>query len=152
MAEEQMSEERTTEDAWSEVGKQFEALGESLATTFRAAWQSEETRRHVESVQDGLEKMVNRVEQAIQDASQSPQAERLRTEAVKTADSLRTAGEEAWDEAQPHLLSALTTINTELKKVIQRMERQETPPQEQGAQDDVQSEAAEETSASGSES
>ncbi|MGD8245042.1 MAG: hypothetical protein PVG25_02130 [Anaerolineae bacterium] len=137
MAEEQINEERTTEEAWSEVGRQFEALGESLATAFRAAWQSEDTRQHVQSVQNGLEIMVNRVGQAIQDASQSPEGERVRTEAAKTAESLRSAGEEAWEEAQPHLLSALTRINAELNKLLDRMEGQGTPEQEQAADDEA---------------
>jgi vacuolar-type H+-ATPase subunit I/STV1 len=137
MAEEQINEERTTEEAWSEVGRQFEALGESLATAFRAAWQIEDTRQHVQSVQNGLEIMVNRVGQAIQDASQSPEGERVRTEAAKTAESLRSAGEEAWEEAQPHLLSALTRINAELNKLLDRMEGQGTPEQEQAADDEA---------------
>ncbi|MGD9001179.1 MAG: hypothetical protein PVF04_00835 [Anaerolineae bacterium] len=143
MTEEQISEERITGEAWREVGVQFEALGESLATALRAAWESEDTRRHVRSVQDGVEKMVNRVGQAIEDASRSPQGEKLRTEAVKTAESLRTAGEEAWEEAQPHLLSALTKINAELNRVIERMEGEETSPREPEAEDNASSEAAE---------
>jgi len=152
MAEEQISEERTTEEAWSEVGKQFEALGESLAGAFRAAWESEDTRQHVQSVQDGLEKMANRIGQAIQDASRSPQGERVRTEAARTAESLRTAGEEAWEEAQPHLLSALTKINAELNRFVSRMERRETQPQERAAEDDVTGESADETAVSTRES
>ncbi|MGD2178148.1 MAG: hypothetical protein PVG71_10040 [Anaerolineae bacterium] len=148
MTEEQTSEEYTTEDAWREVGRQFEALGESLATAFRAAWESEDTRRHAQSVQDGLEKMVYKVNQAVEDASQSPQGERLRTGAVKTAESLRTAGEQMWQEAQPHLLSALSKINEELKGVIDHMERRETRSPEPTAED-VSSDAEDEIAADG---
>lgn len=148
MPEEQTSEEHTREEAWSEIGRQFEALGESLARAFRAAWESEETRRHVQSVQDGLEKMVNKVNRAVEDASQSPQGKKLRTEAVKTAESLRTAGEQTWQEAQPHLLSALTKINAELQGIIDRMERREAPSQEPAAEK-ASSEAEEQAAADG---
>jgi hypothetical protein len=134
MSEEQTSEERTPEQAWSEVGRQFEALGESLARAFRAAWESDETRRQVQSVQDGLEKMVNNVNRAVEDAGRSPQAEKLRTEAAKTAQSLRAAGEQTWQEAQPHLLAALTKINAELKRVVDRMEGRETAPHDSDAE------------------
>jgi hypothetical protein len=71
--------------------------------------------------------MVSRVNQAVEDARHSPQGERLRAEAEKTAESLRAAGEQTWQEAQPHLLAALSKINTELKQVIDRMERRQTP-------------------------
>jgi uncharacterized coiled-coil protein SlyX len=130
MSEEHTGEERTSEEAWSEVGRQFEALGESLAKAFRAAWEREETRRQVQSVQDGLEKMVNKVNRAVEDAGQSPQGQKLRTEAAKTAESLRAAGEQTWQEAQPHLLAALAKINAELKRVVDRMEGRETASQE----------------------
>ena len=41
-----MTEEQTTNEAWSEVGKQFQSLGESLAKAFRTAWEDEENRQH----------------------------------------------------------------------------------------------------------
>jgi hypothetical protein len=63
-----MSEERPPHDAWRQVGKQFQALGESLAAAFRAAWEDEENRQHVREMQAGLEKMVNEVGQAIKAA------------------------------------------------------------------------------------
>jgi hypothetical protein len=134
MPEEHTSKERSTEEAWQEVGRQLETLGESLAKAFRAAWESEETRRHVQSVQDGMEKMVDKVSRAVEDASRSREAEKVRAEAARTAESLRTAGEQMWQEAQPHLLSALTTINAELKRAIERMERQDTPSEEPAEQ------------------
>jgi hypothetical protein len=134
MTEEQTREEHTAEEAWSEVGRQFEALGESLARAFRAAWESEETRRQVQSVQDGLEKMVSKVNRAVEDAGQSPQVQKLRAEADKTAESLRAAGEQTWQEAQPHLLAALSKINAELKRVIDRIEPRQTPSDEPDAQ------------------
>lgn len=133
MTEGQTSEQHATQEAWSEVGKQFEALGDSLARAFRAAWESEETHRHIQSVQNGLQKMVNKVNRAVEDASQSPQGQKLRVEAERTAESLRAAGEQTWQDAQPHLLSALTKINTELERILDRMEQREKPTQEQNA-------------------
>jgi hypothetical protein len=135
MTERQVSDERTPEEAWSEVGRQFETLGESLARAFRAAWESEETRRHVQSVQEGLEKMVNQVTQAVEDASQSPRGQQLRAEAEKTADSLRAASERTWQEAQPHLLAALKTVNAELKRVADRVEGRDVPSDTDDAMD-----------------
>jgi hypothetical protein len=148
MPEKETSGEHTPQEAWGEVGRQFEALGESLARAFRAAWESEETRRHVQSVQDGLEKMVDKVNRAVEDVSQSTQGKQLRTEAEKTAESLRKAGEQTWQEAQPHLLSALTKINAELKEVIDRMEQRSIQSQDPSG-DDTASDAEEQTGADG---
>ncbi|MGD2148469.1 MAG: hypothetical protein PVH41_17375 [Anaerolineae bacterium] len=122
MLEEQPEVEQSSAEGWSEVGRQFEALGASLARALRAAWAKEETRQHVQAVREGMEKMVGEVDRAVEDAAQSPHGQKLREHAAKTAESLRSAGEQTWQEAQPHLLSALTKINAELKAVIDRLE------------------------------
>jgi uncharacterized protein with von Willebrand factor type A (vWA) domain len=129
---------QTTDEAWREVGRQFQALGESLAEALRTAWESEETRRHVQDMQEGLEAMVGHVDRAVKEASTSPEAEKVRGEAEKAAESLRAAGEQAWQEAQPHLLAALTQINAELQKIIARLKEEEPaaePPAAEVAQD-----------------
>lgn len=113
------------DEAWREVGTQFEALGESLSRAFRAAWQSEDTRRQVRSVQDGLERMVAKVDTAVREASDAEHRQTVRKEAEKTADSVRRAGERTWHDVRPQLLSALRTVNAELEKMIDRMEPHE---------------------------
>lgn len=117
------TEKQPTEEAWHEVGRQFQTLGESLAEAFRSAWESEETRKHVENMQGGLKAMVEKVDEALKEASTTPAAEKLRAEAEKTAESLREAGEKTWQEARPHLLSALTQINDELQKLVGRLKQ-----------------------------
>jgi len=75
------TDEQTTEEAWREVGGQFQALGESLAQAFRTAWESEENRQHLQNMRAGLEAMVDEVDQAIKDASASPEGQKVRQEA-----------------------------------------------------------------------
>jgi len=120
-----MTEKQTTEEAWREVGRQFQTLGESLANAFRSAWESEENRQHLQDMQAGLEAMVEEVDRAIKEASASPEAQKVRGEAEKAAESVRVAGEQAWQEAQPHLLSALNRINAELQKIVGRLQHKE---------------------------
>jgi uncharacterized coiled-coil protein SlyX len=119
------TEKQTADEAWREVGRQFQTLGESLAEAVRTAWENEETRRHVQNMQDGLEAMAAKVDQAIKEAGTSPQAQKLRGEAEKAAESLREAGEQTWQEVQPHLLSALNQINAQLEKMIGRLKGEE---------------------------
>ena len=109
-------------DAWRDVGKQFEALGASLATAFRTAWESEENRKRLQGMQAGLEAMVNEVGKAIRETSDSPEAQRARAEAHKAAQSIHTAGQQTWQEARPHLVSALRQVSAELQKAISQLE------------------------------
>lgn len=126
MTDEHMTDEHTTEESWHQVGQQFKALGEGLAEAFCTAWESEESRQHLESMKAGLESMVNDISQAIQDASASPEAQKMRGEVERAAQSARAAGEKALQEAQPHLLSALNRINVELQEIIDRMKPKES--------------------------
>jgi DNA polymerase/3'-5' exonuclease PolX len=137
------TEKQTADEAWREVGRQFQTLGESLAEAVRTAWESEGTRRHVQNMQGGLEAMAAKVDQAIKEASASPKAEKLRGEAEKAAESLREAGEQTWQEVQPHLLSALNQINAELQKMIGRLKGEEPTaeaPAAEAAPDEPESE------------
>jgi len=128
MAEEQGDREEASyqeppEEAWREVGREFEALGESLSRAVRAAWESEETQQHVRSMQDGLEKMVGEVDRAVREARESPEGRKLQAEAERTADSLRQAGEQTWQEARPQLVSALRKVNAELQRLVNSLEQ-----------------------------
>lgn len=118
---------QTTDEAWREVGKQFQALGESLAEAFRTAWEREDTRRHMQNMKDGLKAMVDRLDETLEEVSASPQGEKLRAQAEKAVESIRGVGEQTWQETQPHLLSALNQINVELQKLIGRIKPQEPP-------------------------
>lgn len=117
-----MSEEqRASKDAWREVGQQFRTLGDSLATAVRNSLDNEETRRHLHEMRDGLQAMADEIDRVIREAGESPQGQQVRQEVERAAESLRTAGEQAWDEARPHLLSGLQQLNTELDRLVQRM-------------------------------
>jgi hypothetical protein len=117
---------QTMEESWNEVGRQFQALGESLAQAFRTAWESGENRQHLESVKSGLESLVDNVGRAIQDTSASPEGQRVREEVENAAESARVAGERALQDARPHLLSALEWMNKEMQKIIGRLEQEPT--------------------------
>ena len=114
--------QQTFENSWNEVGRQFKALGESLAQTMRTAWQNEETQRQLQEVRTGLESMVKDVEKAIKDSAETPQGQQIRQDVNRAAGSLRTAGEQTVQEVRPHLIDALQKVNAELQKMVDRME------------------------------
>jgi ElaB/YqjD/DUF883 family membrane-anchored ribosome-binding protein len=110
-------------EAWEEVGRQFQALGESLAAAVRTAWHSDTNRQRVQEMQTGLESMINEVGQAIKDTATSPEAQQARSEAEKALETVRAAGEQTIQEVRPHLVSTLRQLNAELQKLIGQMEQ-----------------------------
>ena len=117
-------EKQSPEEAWQEVGRQIEALSDSLAHAFRAAWEREETQSHVRSVEKGLEKVADDIDRAVSEAGESQQARRIRTEARRTAGSLRQAGEKTWEDVRPRVLSGLRQVEDRLNALIENLERE----------------------------
>ncbi|MBE0699450.1 MAG: hypothetical protein IH586_21210 [Anaerolineaceae bacterium] len=127
-----------SQSSWQDVGQQFKELGESLASAFRTAWENEENQRRLQEMRTGLESMVKEVGKAIDDSAKSPQGQHFREEAEKTVDKVRTAGEQTVQEVRPQLISALQQLNTELQKLVDRMEKHSPPPAEKDENNDVQ--------------
>lgn len=125
----EQAEERA--DAWQEVGEQFRLLGQSLAQAIRATWHSDETQARLRSVRAGVEEMADEIGDAVKEAIAVPEAEEVRQRVRRAAESTVTAGQQALDEARPHLLTALRQINAELQCLIERMERGRQEEEEQ---------------------
>ncbi|MBN1993115.1 MAG: hypothetical protein JW953_10460 [Anaerolineae bacterium] len=116
-------------EAWQNVGRQFRSLGESLAAAFKTTWESEETRQHLEEMQTGLEKMANEIGQAVKEAAESEEGQKIKVEAEKAAQSAQAVGRETMDEMRPHLLNAFRKIRTELDQIITGMEQKKASPE-----------------------
>jgi len=129
-----MGDEQKTEGSWGEVGDQFRALGESLSRAFRTAWESEENRQHLQGMKSGLKAMVDQIDRAIEEASGSPEGQKVRQEAERAVKSARAAGEKALQEARPHVLSAVRQINAEMERWIGKMEGQGPGAEERPAE------------------
>ena len=125
-----------TAEAWREVGRQFEALGNSLAVAFRTALKDENTRRHLHEMQTGLETMVNEIDKAIKEAAASPEGLKARAEVERAAQSLRAAGAKTWEEGKPQVVSALRQVSAELQKAIARLESEAEPAAAEPASDE----------------
>ncbi|MGB8646334.1 MAG: hypothetical protein WCF84_13940 [Anaerolineae bacterium] len=119
-------------EAWREVGKQFETLGHTLADAVRTSWYSEDNRKRLQEMQGGLESMTKQVSQAIKETAANPSAEQVKEQAVKAAQTARTAGEQTIQEIRPHLVNALHQLNQELEKLVKRMEEEKATNDKQG--------------------
>jgi hypothetical protein len=112
-----------TEESWQEVGRQFETLGSSLAEAFRVAWNNVESSSEGQQVKAGLESMLRDVSKAVEDSASTPEAQKVKAEAKRAAESLRVAGEQTVEEARPQIVSALRKLNEELQKLIDQMNK-----------------------------
>ena len=112
-----------TSEAWRDVGKQFEALGKSLAAAARAAWEDETNRRHLEQMQAGLEQMADDVDKAIKSAAAAVDDEKVKATAKEAAKSARVAGERTLEDARPYVTYALRQTRDGLQSLIDRLER-----------------------------
>jgi uncharacterized protein YukE len=109
-------------EAWQEVGKQFQTLGESLATAFRTAWADEQNRKRMLDMRQGVEQMLHEVGKALDETAKSPHVQQAKVDAKKAEESMRGAGGQTYQEVRPQLESALRLLNDELQKLIGRLE------------------------------
>ena len=116
----------STDQAWQEVGEQFRSLGQSLAAAFKSTWASEETRQHLDKMQAGFETMADELSQVAKTAAGSVEAQKVKSEVEKAAQSAKSAGEQTVEEVRPQLISAFRTIRAELDQIISRLEHE--PP------------------------
>ncbi len=129
MTEEKVSGQRETasqtssSDSWQEVGDNFKSLGENLAAAFRETWENEEVRQKLRTSLDSLAEGIN---QTIEEAKESKEAQQVRGEMGKAAESAQEAGTQAFHDVKPHIVSSLRQLSAELKKMTDRLEREES--------------------------
>ncbi|MGA9397400.1 MAG: hypothetical protein WBV22_03980 [Anaerolineaceae bacterium] len=111
-----------SKESWEEVGRQFEALGRSIANAFSSAWQDPNNRAELEKIKASIKKMADDVEKTVSQAASSEQGQRIKTEAEKAAQSLAESARETYDEVKPQVASALKKAGEELNKLVNRIE------------------------------
>ena len=117
------SSQKNSSDNWREVGDDFKSLGESLAAAFRETWENEEVRQKLRTSLDSLAEGIN---QAVEGAKESMEAQQVRGEMGKTAKSAQDTGAQAFRDVKPHIVSSLRQLSAELKKMTDRLEREES--------------------------
>ncbi len=128
MSDQDSRKDSNMNDAWQEVGKQFQRLGESLAAAFQTSIKDEPTRQNMKDLQDGLETAVQGIHRTVQKGVSELESRNFSEQARQAADSLINAGEQTVDEMRPHLLSALQQLNRELDRLIENMQSKPGEP------------------------
>ncbi len=121
----QENQHRKSTDAWDEVGKQFQALGDSLTAAVRASWNDEANQAQINRVQVKLQSMADDLNAYIKEQTDTPRAQKLSDDLKRVSDSVIDAGEKVVEEVRPHVLDAVRDLTASLHKMVNRVE--ETP-------------------------
>jgi succinate dehydrogenase/fumarate reductase flavoprotein subunit len=121
MTEEKVSEEHVVEE---KLADDFKELGENLVEMLRAAWDRPERKAVKEDIEKGLNEMGQVFNDAMNDFSASDVGQKVKTE----VDDLkgRVDSGEVEEKIRSEMKSALSTVNGELTKLIEKMRAAET--------------------------
>ena len=120
----QTQDQSNATDAWNEVGKQFQTLGESLASAFNATVQDEKVQQELKNMQSELNTAGEQISQKAKAASDSVKSIDVEEETKKLGEEAQTAGQDLVKDVQPHLLSALKKMQTSIDQAINDLEQQ----------------------------
>ncbi len=107
---------------WDDVGRQFQALGDSLAAAFRTAWQDEGNRQKVDEIKNSLGQLGKEIGKAVEESASSDEGQKFLHEVEKAINSLQQATVDSAQEMKPHLVTTLRKIDQEIQKLIEKVE------------------------------
>jgi len=115
----------------SSITEEFRILGKNLVDAVHAAWDSPERKRLQGEIERGLSEFQNSVSEEIEHLSESPTAQRMKSDVREAADRVRSS--EVEKSIRQELITALKSINTELEKVSSRWSASETNSESEGS-------------------
>jgi type I site-specific restriction-modification system R (restriction) subunit len=113
-------ENKTPPSSSGNIADEFNQLGQNLLQALRMAWESDERKKLQQEMETGLNDMVKSLKQAGNEFAQSPAGQNIKTE----FDDFRQRVEsgEVETKVRSEVLSALQTVNAELKRVMQKQQ------------------------------
>ncbi|MBT3391821.1 MAG: hypothetical protein HN413_15590 [Chloroflexi bacterium] len=104
-----------------DIADEFRELGENLKNMLQGAWQSEEAQRLRDDIKTGLEELSKSASEAVTDFNTGETGQRLKEEAHEF--KTRVESGEVEIKARAEISKVLRTLNDELQKVIDAMEK-----------------------------
>jgi len=121
-----MSEEPKVEGR--SITEELSKLGQQMASAIKAAWESDDRKKLQAEILDGLQKFGDEVTEALDKAGQSETAKDLRVKAEKVATDMRASG--VAEDVRKGIISGLDVINSELGKLVDKLEPKAAPADE----------------------
>jgi len=118
MSDNQNPEENLTDE--------FRKLGENLINAVTTAWERPERKKLQQEIEEGLSELNHTLKKEAETFRESPAGQQLKSDVEDFRQRVRSGEAEA--QVRSELLSALKTINFELKKAVKKMQEEEPIP------------------------
>ena len=115
-----------------DIGSQFRELGENIKKFFQTAWESEESQKFRQELQNGLNELGRATNEAVDEFKTSETGQKFKAEADEFINRVETGEVEA--KARDEISKVLDFINTELGSLNQKIKPQETSTEPESAE------------------
>jgi signal recognition particle GTPase len=104
----------------NEILDELREMAKNLRDTLQTAWDHPERKKLQQDLEQGLEEVSTSLGKAVDEFKQSPTGQTLKADVDDLKERLRTG--EVETKARDEILSALRTVNSELRKVSKKEE------------------------------
>jgi hypothetical protein len=115
-----------------DISSQFRELGENIKRFFHSAWESEESQKFRQELQNGLNELGRATNEAVDEFKTSETGQKFKAEADELINRVETGEVEA--KAREEISKVLDFINTELGNLNQKIKPQETSTEPEPAE------------------
>jgi len=106
-----------------DISSQFRELGENIKNFFQVAWESEESQKFRQELQNGLNELGRATNEAVDEFKTSETGQKFKTEADEFINRVETG--EVETKAREEISKVLDFINKELGNLNQKIKPQE---------------------------
>lgn len=106
---------------WSDIGRQLEELGASVAGYIRATMDDPETKRHAAEVRAQLQHAASAVGEAMSEGAHSETGQKVYNAATSVAGAAVATGQKVAGEVRPHLADAIRKANEAVRAAAESM-------------------------------
>lgn len=111
----------TSAPDWSDITRQLEELGASVASYIRATMDDPETKRHAAEVRAQLDRAAGAVGDAMSEAARSDAGQKVYNAATTVAGAAMARGQKVAEEVRPHLADAIRKANEAVRAAADSM-------------------------------
>lgn len=110
----------------SDITSQFQELGENIKNFFHTAWESEESQKFRDELQNGLNEFGKATNEAVDEFKTSETGQKFKAEAEDFKNRVEMG--EVEQKAREEISKVLSFINTELSSLNQHIKPKDTDP------------------------
>lgn len=110
------------QDASSELIKELREMGQQLETAFRTAIESDRAKQLQQDIVGGVRELAQQVQSAVKSLQDNPRVQQAEERGRQALEQARDS--KVVQEVQETIVSGLGQLNSQLRKVVERIERE----------------------------